>query len=110
MIILKKALPRRMFLRGMGASLALPLLDAMVQSMRALDAAPAGALGRLGVAYVRVGAHIPERTAPRPGRHSAHSPALHSLVQFVDQLTQITRLELKKAWPGSQATSNAAFL
>ena len=30
MIITKKALPRRTFLRGMGATLALPLLDAMV--------------------------------------------------------------------------------
>ena len=32
MIITKKALPRRTFLRGMGATVALPLLDAMVPS------------------------------------------------------------------------------
>ena len=32
MIVTKKALPRRTFLRGMGAALALPLLDAMVPS------------------------------------------------------------------------------
>ena len=30
MIITKKALPRRTFLRGLGTTLALPLLDAMV--------------------------------------------------------------------------------
>ena len=36
MIITKKALPRRTFLRGMGAAVALPLLDAMVPSMTAL--------------------------------------------------------------------------
>ncbi len=36
MIITKKALPRRTFLRGMGATVALPLLDAMVPSMTAL--------------------------------------------------------------------------
>ena len=38
MIITKKALPRRTFLRGMGATIALPLLDAMVPSMTALAA------------------------------------------------------------------------
>ena len=36
MIITRKALPRRTFLRGMGATVALPLLDAMVPSMTAL--------------------------------------------------------------------------
>ena len=48
MIITKKALPRRTFLRGMGASLALPLLDAMVPSMTALaqDGGRAGATPR----------------------------------------------------------------
>ena len=36
MIVTKKALPRRTFLRGLGATLALPLLDAMVPSMTAV--------------------------------------------------------------------------
>ena len=35
MFITKKALPRRTFLRGMGATLALPLLDAMVPALSA---------------------------------------------------------------------------
>src|SRR5580704_18623083 len=35
MIVLKKALPRRTFLRGLGTTLALPLLDAMVPAMAA---------------------------------------------------------------------------
>ncbi len=46
MIIKKLALPRRTFLRGMGATLALPLLDAMVPAASALAqtaAAPASA-------------------------------------------------------------------
>ena len=37
MIITKTALPRRTFLRGMGATLALPLLDAMVPAMSAMS-------------------------------------------------------------------------
>ena len=41
MIITKKSLARRTFLRGMGATVALPLLDAMVPSMTALAQTPA---------------------------------------------------------------------
>ena len=55
MIITKKALPRRTFLRGMGATLALPLLDAMVPSMTALAATPANPVRRLGFVYIPMG-------------------------------------------------------
>ena len=41
MIVTKKALPRRTFLRGLGTTLALPLLDAMVPPMTALAGTPA---------------------------------------------------------------------
>ena len=40
MIITKKALPRRTFLRGLGSAVALPLLDAMAPAMTALAASP----------------------------------------------------------------------
>ena len=44
MIITKKSLPRRTVLRGLGATLALPLLDAMVPALsRCADRGPAGA-------------------------------------------------------------------
>ena len=41
MIITKKALPRRTFLRGVGATLALPLLDAMIPAATVLAKTPA---------------------------------------------------------------------
>ena len=41
MIVTKKALPRRTFLRGVGATLALPLLDAMIPALTALAETPA---------------------------------------------------------------------
>ena len=41
MIITKKALPRRTFLKGIGATLSLPLLDAMVPAATALEKTPA---------------------------------------------------------------------
>ena len=37
MIISKRAIPRRTMLRGMGAMLALPLLDSMVPALSALQ-------------------------------------------------------------------------
>ena len=48
MIITKMALPRRTFLRGVGATLALPLLDAMVPAASALTRTAATAPRRLG--------------------------------------------------------------
>ena len=41
MIITKKAMPRRTFLRGMGATMALPLLEAMVPAATPLARTPA---------------------------------------------------------------------
>ena len=52
MIITKKSLPRRTFLRGMGVSLALPLLDAMVPALSAMAQTAAAPVRRLGVIYV----------------------------------------------------------
>jgi hypothetical protein len=110
MIISKKALPRRTFLRGMGASLALPLLDAMVPPMTALASTPAEPVRRLGFVYMPMGCDIARWTPPGEGSLVELSPALQSLEPLVDQLTVITNLELKNAYPGTHATSNAAFL
>jgi hypothetical protein len=110
MIITKKALPRRTFLRGMGAAVALPLLDAMVPSMTALAKTPASPVRRLGFVYMPMGCDLPRWTPPGTGRLLELSPTLQSLAPVVDQLTVITNLELKNAYPGTHATSNAAFL
>ena len=110
MIITKMALPRRTFLRGMGASIALPLLDAMVPSMTALARTAAEPVRRLGFVYMPMGCDIARWTPPGEGRLLELSPTLQSLAPVVDQLTVITNLELKNAYPGTHATSNAAFL
>ncbi|MDQ3212986.1 MAG: DUF1552 domain-containing protein [Acidobacteriota bacterium] len=110
MIITKKALPRRTFLRGVGAGLALPLLDAMVPSMTALARTPADPVRRLGFVYMPMGCDLPRWTPTGEGTLSALSPALQSLAPVVDQLTVISNLELRNAYPGTHATSNAAFL
>lgn len=110
MIVTKKALPRRMFLRGIGAAVALPLLDAMVPAMTAQAATPANPVRRLGFVYMPMGAHIPVWTPKGGERLTELSPTLHSLAPVIDHLTVITNLELKNAYPGTHATSNSAFL
>ena len=110
MIITKKALPRRTFLRGMGAAVALPLLDAMVPSMTALARTTARPVRRLGFVYMPMGCDVTRWTPPEGSKLVELSPALESLRPVVDQLTVVTNLELKNAYPGTHATSNAAFL
>jgi hypothetical protein len=109
MIITKTALPRRTFLRGMGAAVALPLLDAMVPSMTALAKSAAGPVRRLGFVYMPMGCDLPRWTPPG-ATLAALSPTLQSLRPFVDQLSVLSNMELKNAYPGTHATSNAAFL
>ena len=109
MIVTKKALPRRTFLRGLGTALALPLLDAMVPSMTALAATPARAPRRLGFFYMPMGAHRPMWTLPG-GDLTQLSPSLMPLANVRDYCTVVDNMELKNAYPGTHATSNAAFL
>ena len=110
MIITKKALPRRTFLRGMGATIALPLLDAMIPSMTALAKTAAEPVRRLGFVYMPMGCDLPRWTPPGEATLADLSPTLSSLRAVADQLTVISNLELKNAYPGTHATSNAAFL
>ncbi len=113
MIITKQALPRRTFLRGLGASVALPLLDAMVPSMTALAKTAADPVRRLGFIYMPMGCDVTRWTPPTPlgqTRLADLSPTLASLRPVLDQVTVIGNLELKNAYPGTHATSNASFL
>jgi hypothetical protein len=111
MIITRKAIPRRTFLRGMGATVALPLLDAMVPAATAMSRTPANPVRRLGYVYMPMGAHLPEWTpVGSDGTLRELSPILKSLQPVADHLTVITNMELRNAYPGTHATSNAAFL
>ena len=67
MMITKMSLPRRTFLRGMGATVALPLLDAMVPALTAFAKTPAAPIRRFGVVYVPNGMIMPSWT-PRHRR------------------------------------------
>ena len=111
MIVTKKALPRRTFLRSTGVTLSLPLLDAMVPSLTALAKTPAKPVRRLGFVYVPMGSDITRWTPPgESGRLGELSTTLSSLTPVSDHLTVLTNMELKNSYPGTHATSNAGFL
>ena len=109
MIITKKALPRRTFLRGVGATLALPLLDAMIPAATVLAKTPAKPVPRLGFVFMPMGCDITRWTPPGE-KLDQLSPILGSLAPIREHVTVITNMELQNAYPGSHATSNSAFL
>jgi hypothetical protein len=110
MIITKKHLPRRTFLRGMGATLALPLLEAMVPAATALAKTAANPVRRLGFVFMPMGCDITRWTPPGEGTLGELSPILNSLAPVKEHVSVITNMELQNAYPGSHATSNSAFL
>ncbi len=112
MIITKKALPRRTFLKGVGTALALPLLDAMIPSLTALADTPAdpSRLRRLGFVYIPMGCDISRWTPPGDEKLDELSPILSSLEAVKPHIAVISNLELRNAYPGTHATSNCAFL
>ncbi len=112
MIVTKKALPRRTFLRGLGTTLALPLLDAMIPPMTALASTPAAPahLRRLGFVYIPMGCDIARWTPPGASGLDELSEILSPLAPVKPHVSVITNLELRNAYPGTHATSNAAFL
>jgi len=110
MILTKKFMPRRTFLRGMGATLALPLLEAMVPAATPLAKTAANPLRRLGFVFMPMGCDQSRWTPPGGAKLDQLSPILSSLEPVKEHVSVITNLELQNAYPGSHATSNSAFL
>jgi hypothetical protein len=89
MMITKIALPRRTFLRGLGATVALPLLDAMIPAMSAQSkAAP-----RFAAVYCGNGANMFDWTPPTDGAGFTFSPTLKPLEPFREQTLVFTGLD-----------------
>ncbi|MCH8268736.1 MAG: DUF1552 domain-containing protein [Acidobacteria bacterium] len=112
MMIFKKAIPRRTFLRGVGATVALPLLDSMVPAFAATGD-KAKPVQRLGFIYNPNG-RIMEKWLPSingaptvHGKYSAttieskieFSPTLEPLAPFQDRLLVLSGLDIKAAFP-----------
>ena len=115
MIVTKKALPRRTFLRGMGVTMALPLLDAMVPALSALAKTPANAKLRLGFFYVANGVTMPHWRPRGEGPRLELSPILGPLEPIKDQVIVVSGLansaaNVKEVSGGPHTRCQAAWL
>ena len=92
MFITKKHLDRRTVLRGVGASIALPLLDAMIPAHTALSATAAKPLPKLGFVYFPHGAVMGEWTPKATGSTFDIPKILEPAAKYKDYLTIVSGL------------------
>ena len=109
MIITKKTIPRRMMLRGIGASLALPLLDAMAPAATPLRKTAAKPVRRLGVVYVPNGMMMDHWTPVAEGTGFDCPSILEPLEPFRDSVQVLSGMRGKDA-EGPHARASTRFL
>src|SRR5580700_3779687 len=98
MMIFKKAIPRRTFLRGVGASLALPLLDSMVPAFAGPTDTAAKPVSRLSVVYAPNGMWPMDKWTPKTeGSGFEITPTLEPLTPFRDHMLVLSGLNHKEA-------------
>jgi hypothetical protein len=95
MFITRKHLSRRTVLKGAGAAIALPLLDAMVPASTALAQTAAAPKTRMGFIYFPHGAVQQAWTPKGTGKDFEFSPILKPLEPFRDYVTVVTGLRNK---------------
>ena len=115
MIVTKKALSRRTMLRGLGAGIALPLLDGMVPALTPLRLTAAQPFPRLGIVFVPNGMMMAKWTPATTGALEI-TPILEPLAPYRDQLVMISGLANRTAdalpgeGGGDHSRSQASFL
>src|SRR4026208_1886696 len=110
MFLTKKSLPRRIFLRGMGATAALPLLEAMVPAFTALAQTAANPTRRFGAAYIPHGV-VMDRWTPPTESTFEFTPILKPLEPFAIQVVVVSNLTRPKDTEGgTHAVSSANWL
>ncbi len=99
-LITKKHIPRRAFLKGVGVSLSLPLLDSMIPAQTPLAKTAAKPQFRTGLCFMPHGAVMNNWTPATEGSNFAITPILKPLEPFKDQLVVVSNLAHKNAAPG----------
>src|SRR6185295_2647080 len=110
MFISKVHLDRRTFLRGMGATIALPLLDAMIPARTALAATAARPVPRLAFVYFPLGAIMREWTPEPVGALGQLGRILEPLSAFKERLTIVSGLENRHAYGPVHAITPGTWL
>jgi len=116
MIVTRQHLQRRTFLRGLGATLALPLLDGMIPAFATKAQAAARETKRFAVAYVPNGIQMERWTPAATGAGFELTSTLEPLAPFRDRLMVVTGLANRPAFPetgegtGDHVRAAATFL
>lgn len=108
MFISKMSLPRRTVLRGLGAALALPVLDAMVPALTPTVRTAAAPVRRFGAVFVPMGERPSHWTPATTGAGFEFSPILKPLESFRDSMTVISNLD--RPLQGTHAVSTGTWL
>ena len=95
MIITRKHLPRRTVLRGLGACIALPVLDSMIPAFGGARAAAALPVRRFGAVYVGMGMNMPIWTQPQEGPLT-FNPILAPMEPFGDRIVVVSGCDSKE--------------
>jgi hypothetical protein len=95
MFITRKHLSRRTVLKGVGVTMALPLLDAMIPAATALAQTAAAPKPRMGFIYFPHGAVMANWSPAKTGTDYEITPILKPLEPFRDQLTIVSGLRNK---------------
>lgn len=106
MIITKLTLPRRTVLRGLGAMLGLPLLDAMVPAFTAVARTAAAPIRRLNVVYLPNGMAMDYWLPKKDGTEFEITPVMQPLAPFRDKMTVVSGLTQHR--PGTEGGGNHA--
>ena len=119
MMIFGKSIPRRTFLRGVGATLALPLLDGMVPALAGPSKTLAKPVVRLSIVFVPNGRIMSHWTPKAEGSNFQLPPTLGPLTPFQDRLLVLSELagkpdeKLLRSFgvdAGPHATASSIFL
>ena len=110
MNIFKKTLPRRTLLRGLGASLALPLLDSMVPALSSASAQTAQPAKRLGVVYVPNGMAMKSWTPDAEGANFEITRILRPMAAYQDRMLVLSGLNGASSNAGVHASASTRFL
>jgi hypothetical protein len=108
MFISRSSLSRRTMLRGLGATLALPLLDAMVPAMTPIARTAGAPTRRFGAVFVPMGERPSHWTPATTGQGFEFSPILKPIERFRDHVTVVSNVDRPLA--GTHAVSTGTWL
>ncbi len=109
MMITRKAIPRRTVLRGLGASVALPLLDGMVPAVAAIRRTAAAPIRRFGVVYAPNGMMMPHWTPATAGAGFEFPTIMKPLEPFRSHVQVLSGMHGVES-EGPHARSSTRFL